>query len=122
MLADAYHYLKSGQLLRQVVNKINEIDCNRLADREHFGAIYEQILNDLKSAGNAGEFYTPRVVTAFMVDRIDPHPGEILFDLVCGTAGFPTAPSVKCRRATSKTPMQPERMQDAMPQCRAAAC
>ena len=68
---DAYNYMKSGQLLRQVLNKINGIDFNTLADRQHFGDIYEQILNDLQSAGNAGEFYTPRAVTAFMTDRID---------------------------------------------------
>jgi type I restriction enzyme M protein len=52
---DAYNYMKSGQLMRQVINKIQEIDFNDLADRQHFGDIYEQILNDLQSAGNAGE-------------------------------------------------------------------
>ena len=61
---DAYNYMKSGQLMRQVINKINEIDFNNLAERQHFGDIYEQILNDLQSAGNAGEYYTPRAVTA----------------------------------------------------------
>src|ERR1051326_4770468 len=69
---DAYNYMKSGQLMRQVVNKISEVDFNNLAERQHFGDIYEQILADLQSAGNAGEYYTPRAVTAFMVDRIDP--------------------------------------------------
>src|SRR4051812_25401649 len=87
---DAYNYMKSGQLMRQVVNKINEVDFNNLAERQHFGDIYEQVLNDLQSAGNAGEYYTPRAVTAFMVDRIDPHPGEILLDPACGTGGFLT--------------------------------
>ncbi|HEY1190030.1 MAG TPA: class I SAM-dependent DNA methyltransferase, partial [Gemmata sp.] len=87
---DAYNYMKSGQLIRQVVNKINTIDFNNLAERRHFGDIYEQILNDLQSAGNAGEYYTPRAVTAFMVDRIDPRPGEILLDPACGTGGFLT--------------------------------
>ena len=87
---DAYNYMKSGQLMRQVVNKINEIDFNNLSERQHFGDIYEQILNDLQSAGNAGEYYTPRAVTAFMVDRIDPKPGEMLFDPACGTGGFLT--------------------------------
>jgi type I restriction enzyme M protein len=87
---DAYNYMKSGHLMRQVINKINGIDFNNLADRQHFGDLYEQILNDLQSAGNAGEYYTPRAVTAFMVDRIDPHPGEILFDPACGTGGFLT--------------------------------
>ena len=77
---DAHNYMKSGQLMRQVINKINEVDFNDLSERQHFGDIYEQILNDLQSAGNAGEYYTPRAVTAFMADRIDPKPGETLFD------------------------------------------
>jgi type I restriction enzyme M protein len=87
---DAYNYMKSGQLMRQVVNKISAVDFNDLAERQHFGDIYEQILTDLQSAGNAGEYYTPRAVTAFMTDRIDPKPGEILFDPACGTGGFLT--------------------------------
>ena len=87
---DAYNYMKSGQLLRQVVNKINGIDFNNLTDRRHFGDIYEQILNDLQSAGNAGEYYTPRAVTSFMARMIDPRPGETLLDPACGTGGFLT--------------------------------
>ena len=70
---DAYNYMKSGQLMRQVVNKINGIDFNNLTERQHFGDIYEQILNDLQSAGNAGEYYTPRAVTSFMVQMTDPN-------------------------------------------------
>ncbi len=87
---DAYNYMKSGQLMRQVVNRINGIDFNNLTERQHFGDIYEQILNDLQSAGNAGEYYTPRAVTAFMAQMIDPKPGETLFDPACGTGGFLT--------------------------------
>ncbi|MCB1885604.1 MAG: SAM-dependent DNA methyltransferase [Geminicoccaceae bacterium] len=87
---DAYNYMKSGHLMRQVVNKIAAVDFNDLAQRRHFGDIYEQLLNDLQSAGNAGEYYMPRAVTAFMVDRIDPRPGETLFDPACGTGGFLT--------------------------------
>src|SRR5438874_961771 len=87
---DAYNYMKSGQLMRQVVNRINQVDFNNLAERQHFGDIYEQILNDLQSAGNAGEYYTPRAVTAFMAERIDPKPGELLLDPACGTGGFLT--------------------------------
>ena len=87
---DAYNYMKSGQLLRQVINELNAIDFNNLADRQHFGDIYEQLLNDLQNAGNSGEFYTPRAITTFMVEMIDPKPGEILFDPACGTGGFLT--------------------------------
>ena len=90
LFEDTNNYMKSGQLLRQTINKISDVDFNNLADRQHFGDIYEQLLNDLQSAGNAGEFYTPRAVTGFMVEAIDPKPGEILLDPACGTGGFLT--------------------------------
>jgi type I restriction enzyme M protein len=108
---DAYNYMKSGQLLRQVVNRISSIDFNTLADRQHFGEIYEQLLNDLQSAGNAGEYYTPRAVTAFMVDRIDPRPGETLLDPACGTGGFLTCSIRHMRDRYVKKPAQEQTMQ-----------
>jgi type I restriction enzyme M protein len=111
---DAYNYMKSGQLMRQVINKINGIDFNNLADRQHFGDIYEQILNDLQSAGNAGEYYTPRAVTAFMVDRIGPKPGEILFDPACGTGGFLTCSLRHMRERYVKRPEDETKMQAAL--------
>ncbi|MBL0918962.1 MAG: SAM-dependent DNA methyltransferase [Hydrogenophaga sp.] len=85
---DAYNYMKSGTLMRQVINKICEIDFNNTQDRHTFGSIYEQILKDLQSAGNAGEFYTPRAVTKFIVDRVDPQLTESVLDPACGTGGF----------------------------------
>jgi type I restriction enzyme M protein len=111
---DAYNYMKSGQLLRQVANRINEIDFNNLADRQHFGDVYEQILNDLQSAGNAGEYYTPRAVTAFMTDRIDPKPGEILLDPACGTGGFLTSAIRHMRDQYVKTPQDEQLMQQSL--------
>lgn len=85
---DAYNYMKSGYLLRQVVNRINEVDFNNLKERQHFGDVYEQLLNDLQSAGNAGEYYTPRAVTAFMADRIDAKPGETFWTPRVGPVAF----------------------------------
>lgn len=87
-LSDAYNYMKNGTLLRQVINKLNEVDFNRSDERHLFGDIYEQLLRDLQSAGNAGEFYTPRAVTRFIVDRVDPKLGERIMDPACGTGGF----------------------------------
>ena len=87
---EANNYMKSGTLMRQVINKINEIDFNRKNDLHLFGDIYEQILRDLQSAGNAGEFYTPRAVTQFMVQMVDPKLGEKVLDPACGTGGFLT--------------------------------
>lgn len=88
---DAYNYMKSGTLMRQVINKICEIDFNNSGDRHTFGSIYEQILRDLQSAGNAGEFYTPRAVTRFIVNRVDPRLEETVLDPACGTGGFLTS-------------------------------
>lgn len=114
VFADAYNYMKSGQLMRQVVNKINEVDFNDLASRQHFGDLYEQILNDLQSAGNAGEYYTPRAVTAFMAERLDPHPGEVLFDPACGTGGFLTSAIDYMRKRYVKTVRDERKMQGAL--------
>ena len=60
--ADSYNYMKDGVLLRQVINVIDEINFAEYAERHAFNEIYEQILKDLQSAGNAGEFYTPRAL------------------------------------------------------------
>ena len=100
---DAYNYMKSGQLIRQVINKISGVDFNDLAERKHFGEVYEQLLNDLQSAGNAGEYYTPRALTAFMVGRIDPKPGEVILDPSCGTGGFLTCSIRRMRKYHVKT-------------------
>ena len=108
---DAYNYMKSGQLMRQVVNRINDVDFNDLTERQHFGDIYEQLLNNLQSAGNAGEYYTPRAVTAFMADRIDPRPGEVLFDPACGTGGFLTCALRHMRKRYVKRPEDEQAMQ-----------
>ncbi|WP_207565779.1 type I restriction-modification system subunit M [Mycobacteroides saopaulense] len=101
---DAFNYMKNGTLIRQVVNRINEIDFNRSEDRHLFGDIYEQILKDLQSAGNSGEYYTPRAVTQFMVDMVDPKLGEKVLDPACGTGGFLTCAIEHVRSKDVKTP------------------
>jgi len=88
---DSFNYMKDGISLRQVVNIIDEIDFNEYEDRHAFGEIYETILKDLQSAGNAGEFYTPRAVTEFMTLMINPKLGERMADFASGTGGFLTS-------------------------------
>ena len=88
---DANNYQKDGVLLRQVVNIIDEIDFTEYKERHEFGAIYESFLKDLQSAGNAGEFYTPRAVTDFMVKVVKPVLGDKIGDFACGTGGFLTS-------------------------------
>src|SRR3989344_7124636 len=85
---DSYNYMKSGTLIRQVANKLNEINFNSQDDRHHFNEIYETMLKELQNAGNAGEFYTPRPVTQFIVDMVNPKLGDKILDPACGTGGF----------------------------------
>ena len=87
-LSEAFNYMKNGTLLRQVINKLNDIDFTSSEERHLFGDIYEQLLRDLQAAGNSGEFYTPRAVTRFAVQMIDPKLGESIYDPACGTGGF----------------------------------
>lgn len=84
------NYMKSGITLRKVLNKLNEIDFNKANERHLFGDLYETILKELQSAGDSGEFYTPRAVTQFMTDMINPQLDEIVYDPACGTGGFLT--------------------------------
>ena len=88
---DNNNYMKDGVLLRQVVNVIDNLNFDDYQDKHAFGEIYETILKDLQSAGNAGEFYTPRAVTDFMAIMLDPQLGEGIADFACGTGGFLTS-------------------------------
>lgn len=86
------NFMKSGTLLRQVINKINEeIDFDSMPSGHLFNGLYETMLKDLQSAGKAGEFYTPRPVTHFIVDMVAPKLGETVLDPACGTGGFLTS-------------------------------
>ena len=91
VFSELNQYMKNGILLRQIVNIIDEIDFSEAEDRHVFGDIYEGILKGLQSAGNAGEFYTPRALTDFMVKILDPRLGESFGDFTSGTGGFLTS-------------------------------
>lgn len=111
---DSYQYMKSGTLLRQVINKIQEsIDFNDSKKRHLFGEIYETLLRDLQSAGNAGEYYTPRAVTQFAVDMVNPQLGDVVLDPACGTGGF-LACAIEHLRKQVKTPGDEVRLQQSI--------
>lgn len=85
-----HNYMKSGINIRKVLNKLNELDFNVAKDRHAFGELYENILKELQSAGKSGEFYTPRAITQFITDIINPQIGEKILDPACGTGGYLT--------------------------------
>lgn len=88
---DVNNYMKNGILLRQVINIIDEIKFTNSNEKHEFNEIYETMLKELQSAGNAGEFYTPRPVTNFMVEMINPSLNDKIADFACGTGGFLTS-------------------------------
>ena len=91
---DGNNYMKSGTQLLAVIEKLEEaINFHDFKTRANLGDMYEQLLNDLRGAGNAGEFYTPRAITQFMADRVNPSLArrETVMDPACGTGGFLTA-------------------------------
>ncbi len=90
VFANNYNYMKSGIHLRQVINKLNEIDFNNSKDKHLFGQIYETFLSELQSAGTLGEFYTPRAITKLLTELSNPQHGEVVLDPACGTGGFLT--------------------------------
>ncbi len=102
VFANNFNYMKSGIHLRQVINKLNEIDFNKSKDKQIFGQIYESFLSELQSAGTLGEFYTPRAITELLVELIDPQHGEFILDPACGTGGFLTA-VIEHLKANAKT-------------------
>lgn len=88
---DANQYMKDGVLLRQLLNVIDQLDLGDYEESHAFGEIYESILKEMQSAGSAGEFYTPRALTDFMAEIIQPQVGERMADFACGTGGFITS-------------------------------
>ncbi|WP_315730331.1 MULTISPECIES: class I SAM-dependent DNA methyltransferase [unclassified Bradyrhizobium] len=81
--------MKSGYLLRDVINKIADIHFTSSEELHTLGALYETMLREMRdAAGDSGEFYTPRPVVRFMVEAIDPRLGETVLDPATGTGGF----------------------------------
>jgi type I restriction enzyme M protein len=81
--------MKSGYLLRDVINKAHSIHFNASDELHTLGALYESMLREMRdAAGDSGEFYTPRPVVRFMVEAVNPRLGETVLDPACGTGGF----------------------------------
>jgi type I restriction enzyme M protein len=86
---ETHNRMLSGYLLRDVVNKVNEINFASSDDIHTMAHLYESMLKDMRdAAGDSGEFYTPRPVIRFMVHQVAPQLGEVILDPACGTGGF----------------------------------
>ena len=81
--------MKSGYLLRDVINKVHGIHFTSSDELHTLGSLYESMLREMRdAAGDSGEFYTPRPIVRFMVNVVNPRLGETVLDPACGTGGF----------------------------------
>jgi type I restriction enzyme M protein len=102
----------NGYLLRDVIDKIDEIHFTNNEETNTLSHLYESILKEMRDAsGDAGEFYTPRPVVKFMVEMLNPKIGEIVYDPASGTGGFLVA-SFEHLKKQAKTIEQQEILQN----------
>ena len=88
---EIYNSMRSGYLLRDIVNLVNKIDFTSSDDIHTMAHLYESMLKEMRdAAGSNGEFYTPRPVIRFIVNQIKPQIGEKILDPALGTGGFLT--------------------------------
>jgi type I restriction enzyme M protein len=81
--------VQSGYILRDVLDKVNEIHFSSSEEIHTLGHLYESMLKEMRdAAGDSGEFYTPRPLVRMIVTAIDPRPGEVILDPAAGTGGF----------------------------------
>jgi len=79
----------NGYLLRDVINRVNDIHFTSKDEIHTLGHMYETMLREMRdAAGDSGEFYTPRAVVKFIVAAVNPKLGETLLDPAAGTGGF----------------------------------
>jgi type I restriction enzyme M protein len=81
--------MQSGYILRDVLDKVNEIHFSSSDEIHTLSRMYESLLKEMRdAAGDSGEFYTPRPLIRMIVTVIDPKPGETILDPAAGTGGF----------------------------------
>ncbi len=89
VFADVTNRMLSGYLLAELIEEVDRVNFNSSDDLHTMAHVYESMLKEMRdSAGDAGEFYTPRPVVRFMVDMVDPQVGETVMDPATGTGGF----------------------------------
>ena len=113
-MGESQNYMKDGVKLRQLVNEIADIDFDDAGIKHDFNEFYETLLKGLQNGGKAtGEFYTPRAITKFICDHVDPKLGERVADFACGTGGF-LAEAITHLRAQAKNAQDLDTIQNSI--------
>ncbi|MBI3977804.1 MAG: SAM-dependent DNA methyltransferase [Chloroflexi bacterium] len=106
--------IRSGFILREVVDRLSTINFNASEDIHTISLFYESMLKEMRdAAGTSGEFYTPRPLVRFIVDRLDPKLGERVLDPACGTGGF-LVETYERLKPKARSPEQRVRLQQSL--------
>ena len=110
-------HMRDGFQLRQLIDLVNELNYHDAKQRHLFGQMYEEMLKIMQSSKETGEYYTPRAVTKFIVEQLNPQLGEKFGDFACGTGGFLTAAIDHLHEQGVETKKQVEQLQNAIVGC-----
>ena len=110
-------HMRDGYQLRQLIDLVNELNYHDAKQRHLFGQMYEEMLRIMQSSKETGEYYTPRAVTKFIVEQLNPQLGEKFGDFACGTGGFLTAAIDHLHAQGVETKKQVEQLQTAIVGC-----
>lgn len=110
-------HMRDGFQLRQLIDLVNELNYHDAKQRHLFGQMYEEMLRIMQSSKETGEYYTPRAVTKFIVEQLNPQLGEKFGDFACGTGGFLTAAIDHLHEQGVETKKQVEHLQNAIVGC-----
>ena len=97
-MGDAMFLIPTPQVLQKIITGLDDLYEHDIADRDMQGDLYEYMLGKLATAGQNGQFRTPKHIREMMVELLRPTPDDTICDPACGTAGFLVSASEYIRR------------------------
>lgn len=97
-MSDAMFLIPTSQVLQKIITGLDDLYEHDISDRDMQGDLYEYMLGKLSTAGQNGQFRTPKHIREMMVELLRPTPDDTICDPACGTAGFLVSASEYIRR------------------------
>ena len=99
----AVFLIPNAQILQKIITGLDDLYIHDIADLDMQGDLYEYMLGKLSTAGQNGQFRTPKHIREMMVELVAPTPDDIICDPACGTAGFLVSSAEYIRRHYENT-------------------
>ena len=113
-MKDARFTIPTPALLAKVVDLIDKVP---MEDRDTKGDLYEYMLAKIATAGQNGQFRTPRHIIQLMVEMVEPKPSDMVCDPACGTCGFLVAVGEYLREQHPEVHAHQQEAAGALPPC-----